>query len=184
MKIQAVKFYEKGFMTEPFAFGGEDGPDKFDASKKYRSCLQNYVIDTGSEVILVDTGLPVDFPETVPDEKTTIYLGKSIKPYMQALADLGYKPEQVNKILITHKHADHTGELKSFPNAKIYVNAEECDADELKGLSNIVPVQFTDGPYYNFPESQRLLTGFTISKPRDTPKVTASLLPKMTGYSI
>ena len=28
MKIQAVKFYENGFMTEPFAFGGEDGPDK------------------------------------------------------------------------------------------------------------------------------------------------------------
>ena len=83
MKIQAVKFYKNGFMTEPFAFGGEDGMEAFDAGKKYRSCLQNYVIDTGDEVILVDTGLPADFPEQVPDENTTIYLGDPIKPYMQ-----------------------------------------------------------------------------------------------------
>ena len=51
MKIQAVKFYKNGFMTEPFAFGGEDIMEAFDAGKKYRSCLQNYVIDTGNEVI-------------------------------------------------------------------------------------------------------------------------------------
>ena len=80
MKIQAVKFYKNGFMKQPFAFGGEEGTDKFDPNKKYRSCLQNYVIDTGSEVILVDTGLPADFPEQVPDETTAIYLGETIKP--------------------------------------------------------------------------------------------------------
>ena len=37
MKIQAVKFRIGGFMTQPFAFGGEDGADKFDAKIKYRS---------------------------------------------------------------------------------------------------------------------------------------------------
>ena len=31
MKIKAVKFNEKGFMTRPFALGGEDGMEKFDA---------------------------------------------------------------------------------------------------------------------------------------------------------
>ena len=137
MEIKAVKFRNNGFMTQPFAFGGEDGTDKFDANIKYRSGLQNYVIDTGTEVILVDTGLPLNTPEESPDETTMIYTGKDIKPYVVALADLGYKPEQVNKILITHKHSDHTGELKSFPNALIYVNAEECDADELKDINNI-----------------------------------------------
>ena len=49
---------------------------------------------------------------------------------MDAFKNLGYKPEQVTKILVTHKHPDHTGELKSFPNAKIYVNQEEMDAVE------------------------------------------------------
>ena len=49
---------------------------------------------------------------------------------MQALADLGYKPEQVSKILITHKHADHTGELRAFPNAQIICSAAEAEADD------------------------------------------------------
>ena len=66
-------------MTQPFAFGGEDGAEKFDANIKYRSGLQNYVIDTGDEVILVDTGLPADFPEQVPDENTSIYIGEPDK---------------------------------------------------------------------------------------------------------
>ena len=78
---------------------------------------------------------------------------------MDALAALGYKREQVTKILLTHKHADHSGELRSFPNAKIYVNAEEIGADELKDIPNIVPVKFTDGAYYNFPESQKIADG-------------------------
>ena len=159
MEIKAIKFRKDGFMTEPFAKGGEDGADKFDATKRYRSCLQNYLIDTGSEVILVDTGLPAGTPEEAPDENTPIYTGKDIQSYMEAFAASGYKPEQVSKILITHKHADHTGELKSFPNAEIYVNEEECGADELKGLNNIVPVKFTDGAYHNFPESQKIADG-------------------------
>ncbi len=70
-----------------------------------------------------------------------------------------FMPEKVTKILLTHKHSDHSGELRSFPNAKIYVNADEIGADELQGLDNIVPVQFTDGAYYNFPESQKITDG-------------------------
>ena len=72
MQIKAVKLYENGFMTRPFALGGEDGVDKFE-NIKYRSSLQNYLIDTGKEVILVDTGMPIETPDFVVDEKTTIY---------------------------------------------------------------------------------------------------------------
>ena len=48
---------------------------------------------------------------------------------MEAFAALVYKPEQVTKILLTHRHNDHSGELRSFPNAKIYVNKDEMDLD-------------------------------------------------------
>ncbi|MDD6185397.1 MAG: hypothetical protein PUB29_07215 [Bacteroidales bacterium] len=58
MEIKAVKFRKDGFYSQPFAFGGEEGMDKFDKNVRYRGSLQNYLIDTGSEVILVDTGLP------------------------------------------------------------------------------------------------------------------------------
>ncbi len=164
MIIKAVKFRKDGFYTQPFAFGGEEGMDRFDPQLRYRGSLQNYLIDMGDEVILVDTGLPAGTPEEVPDEKSLAFTGKDICSYMEALAALGYRPEQVTKILLTHKHADHSGELKSFPNAKIYVNADEVSAAELQGINNIVPVRFTNGAYYNFPESQKIAEGVTLIK--------------------
>ena len=162
MEIKAVKFRKDGFYGQPFAFGGEEGPEKFDPTVRYRGSLQNYLLDTGDEVILVDTGLPAGTPEEVPDENSPAYTGKDICSYMEAFAALGYKPEQVTKILLTHRHSDHSGELKSFPNAKIYVNADETSAAELQGLANIVPVTFTDGAYYNFPDSQIIIPGVRL----------------------
>ena len=162
--IKAVKFRKDGFYTQPFVFGGEEGADKFNPNIRYRGSLQNYLIDTGKEVILVDTGLPYGTPEEVPNEQSLLYTGKDICSYMDAFKALGYKPEQVTKILLTHRHADHSGELKSFPNAKIYVNEEETGAEELKGLNNIIPVKFTDGAYYNFPESQKITDGVFFIK--------------------
>ena len=164
MEIKAVKFRRDGFYSQPFAFGGEEGADSFDPAVRYRGSLQNYLIDTGSEVVLVDTGIPAGTPEESPDETSPIFTDRDICSYMEAFAALGYKPEQVTKILLTHRHADHSGELRSFPNAKIYVNEEELDAEELKGLPNLVPVRFTDGAYANFPESQRIAHGITFIK--------------------
>ena len=164
MIIKAVKFRKDGFYTQPFVFGGEEGPEKYDKNIRYRGSLQNYLIDTGDEVILVDTGLPAGTPEEVPDENSFAFTGKDICSYMEALDKLGYKPEQISKILLTHKHSDHSGELRSFPNAKIYVNKEEISADELQGIDNIIPVEFTDGAYYNFPESQKIADGIYYIK--------------------
>ena len=164
MEIKAVKFRTGGFYTQPFVFGGEEGAGKFDPKVRYRGSLQNYLIDTGDEVILVDTGIPAGTPEEAPDEKSILYTGKDICSYMEAFTALGYKPEQVTKILLTHKHNDHSGELRSFPNAKIYVNAAELSAEELQGVDNLVPVSFTDGAYYNFPESQKIQDGIYLIK--------------------
>ena len=164
MEIKAVKFRRDGFYTQPFAFGGEEGMDKFDPKIRYRGSLQNYLIDAGDEVILVDTGLPAGMPEEVPDESALAYTGKDICSYMEAFAALGYKPEQVTKIVLTHRHSDHSGELRSFPHAQIFVNADELGAAELQGIENIVPVTFTDGAYYTFPETQIIAPGVRMIK--------------------
>ncbi len=164
MEIKAVKFRKDGYYSQPFAFGGEEGTDKFDPKIRYRGSLQNYLIDTGDEVILVDTGLPAGTPEEKPDENTPAFTGKDICTYMDALDALGYQPEQVTKILLTHKHSDHSGELRSFPNAQIYVSEEELSAAELQGIPNLVPVKFTDGAYHNFPESQIIADGIRFVK--------------------
>ena len=39
------------------------------------------------------------------------------KNFWRLLEELGYKKENVSKILLTHKHSDHSGCLKDFPNA-------------------------------------------------------------------
>ena len=145
MIIKAVKFVEKGFYAQDFAFGGEGG--EVDGNVLYRGSLQNYVIDTGDDVILVDTGLPKEMPAGVWDGKATTYLGRWIEDYVSALKTAGYEPSQVTKIVLTHKHADHSGEVRSFPNAKFYVNRIEMETDEISALKDhpgITPVDFTD----------------------------------------
>ena len=104
MEIKAVKFRTDGFYSQPFAFGGEEGPDKFDKNIRYRGSLQNYLIDLGSEVILVDTGLPAGTPEESPDENSPAYTGRDICSYMEAFEKLGYRPEQVTAVILTHRH--------------------------------------------------------------------------------
>ena len=156
MKIQAVKLYKDGFMLRGFALSGEGAVN--DPDFRYRSSVQNFLIDTGSEVILVDTGLPKETPDMIPDDKTQIYLGSRILDYVSALKALGYAPEQVTKILVTHKHEDHTGELRSFPNAKIYVSETEADAMNLTG-ENVVRVKFESGAYHTFDASEKIVDG-------------------------
>lgn len=153
-----MKNYAGGFMTQAFAFGGEDGAENYDASVKYRASIQNYLIDTGDDVILVDTGIPADFPDPVLDENTPIFNGERVSDYVPALKELGYDVSDVTKILLTHKHADHSGEIDKFPNAKVYLSKTEAEAMELEG-DNIVPVEYKDGAYKNFPKAEKIVDG-------------------------
>ena len=99
MEIKAVKFRKDGFYSQPMVFGGEEGMDKFDKNVKYRGSLQNYLIDTGDCVLLVDTGLPLGTPEEVVDENTLAYTGKDTVDYITALHNAGYKEEDIDIIL-------------------------------------------------------------------------------------
>ncbi|MBR4384157.1 MAG: MBL fold metallo-hydrolase, partial [Selenomonadaceae bacterium] len=156
MKISAVKLYDGGFMMKSFACGG-GLPEGSIKEQKLRSSLQNYVIDTGNEVILVDTGFPAEenFPVT---KDSVITFGDKVNDYVDALKAAGYAPEQVTKILVTHKHADHTGELRHFPNAKIFISRIEADDMKLTG-DNVVRTDFTDGAYKNFDACQKIADG-------------------------
>lgn len=124
-------------MNQPFAFGGEEGKDAFDDQIIYRSSLQNYVIETDDEVILVDTGYENGFNAPAKRLGQPLYMGEKVADYMESLAELGYTPENVSKIVVTHKHGDHSGALKYFPDAKIYISGEDADALNLTG-ENII----------------------------------------------
>ena len=170
MEIKVVKLFEGGEFNEEFLFGGEN---KADGRKDvmYPGSLQNFLIDTGDEVILVDTG----FPAGTPFKGYT-----KIMDYVPALEALGYKPEQVSKILITHKHADHSGSIGNFPNAKIYIGPEDADAMKLTG-DNIVRVTYSDGAYHNFPESQKIADGIYFIKARGHTKGNSIVIAEKDG---
>ncbi len=81
--------------------------------------VNGYLINTGSKLVLVDTGAAALFGPT---------LGKLVANLKAA----GYQPEQVDEVYITHLHPDHVGGLlagdkPAFPNAT--VRADRHDAD-------------------------------------------------------
>ena len=86
-----------------------------------------YLINTGSKLVLVDTGAGALFGPTV---------GKLVANLKAA----GYQPEQVDEIYITHMHGDHVGGLvnngkRVFPNAT--VRAGKADADYWLSQANM-----------------------------------------------
>jgi glyoxylase-like metal-dependent hydrolase (beta-lactamase superfamily II) len=78
-----------------------------------------YLVNTGSKLVLVDTGAGAMFGPT---------LGKLVANMKAA----GYQPEQVDEIYMTHFHGDHAGGLVSqgklvFPNATVRADKAESD---------------------------------------------------------
>ena len=157
MEIKAIRMFDGGFMNQPFAFGGEEGREAFDDQIIYRSSLQNFLIDTGDEVILVDTGFKTGYTGPAKKLGAPLYMGAPVADYMASFEALGYKPEQVTKILITHKHNDHSDALQYFPNAKVYISPEDADALKLEG-ENIVRAEYGQ-PYHNFPNAMQVADG-------------------------
>ena len=47
-----------------------------------------------------------------------MWIGDKVATLKDALTKAGCKPEDITKIFVTHKHPDHTGELRMVPNAK------------------------------------------------------------------
>ncbi len=60
-----------------------------------------YLIDAHDDLTLIDTGLP----------------DRGAKVILQALQELGKKPEDIGHVLVTHCHADHSGGLAALKTA-------------------------------------------------------------------
>ena len=89
--------------------------------------VTGYLINTGSKLILMDTGAGNLFGPTLGN------FGNNLKA-------AGYRPEQVDEVYITHMHADHVGGLmagseRAFPNA--IVRADKRDADFWLSQANL-----------------------------------------------
>ena len=118
--------------AEEFAKASEEA---FIPADKVQFFFTPTVVNTGSEVVLFDTGLN---PEGITG----------------ALAEAGYTPDQIDKVVITHMHGDHIGGLigdsgATFANAAYMSGAAEnnhwssAENDTYKGKVAPLAEKFT-----------------------------------------
>lgn len=86
--------------------------------------IQPFLVETKSDLILIDTGLGYN------DENGNLILHENIKK-------AGYNPADVTKVLMSHLHFDHSGGMVkatngtlsvSFPNADYYIQRGEWES--------------------------------------------------------
>jgi N-acyl homoserine lactone hydrolase len=76
-----------------------------------------YLIKHGDDYLLWDTGHAMTAPNVAP--KVSL---------VDQLAKIDVKPDQIKYVGISHYHADHTGQIDSFPKATLLIGAKEWEA--------------------------------------------------------
>ncbi len=76
-----------------------------------------YLVNTGDRLVLIDAG-------------TGDFLGSEVGHLPAAIAAAGHGPDDIDAVILTHVHADHSGGLVKdgrpvFPNAVVHVNERE-----------------------------------------------------------
>ncbi|MFQ5531953.1 MAG: MBL fold metallo-hydrolase, partial [Candidatus Nanoarchaeia archaeon] len=115
-----------------------------------------YILKHNGKIIIIDTGSFANRPELKRD-----------------LKELNIRPENVDIVLLTHKHFDHDGNIKIFENAKIYGSKEDFKSDKIldvyklniKGLRVIKTPGHSRGSVcflLNTGEEKTLFSGDTI----------------------
>jgi glyoxylase-like metal-dependent hydrolase (beta-lactamase superfamily II) len=153
--------------------------------------INAYLINTGSHVVLIDTGAGELF-------------GATSGLLISNLRAAEYEPGQIDTILLTHIHADHSGGLsvggvRQFPNATVYVDKRDLEYfvtrkdtdDESETLRRQVnQSRATLGPYLKagkialVKENGVVIPGITsFSQPGHTPGHTAYLV-QSSGHTL
>ena len=89
--------------------------------------------ETNRGLLLVDTGPGLEDYARVPMMMRAMALVTKMpmdpsEAAIHRLADLGYNPEDVRDIVLTHMHFDHCGGLPDLPHATVHVHRREYEA--------------------------------------------------------
>ncbi|WP_233544118.1 MBL fold metallo-hydrolase [Salinisphaera sp. Q1T1-3] len=110
-----------------------------------RITLNAYLLETGQETILIDTGFgPLG--------------GGAGGRLFESLADAGHAPDDIDTVLITHMHPDHIGGLvdandqPTMPRARVLVPAGELDY-----WGGAIPADADDAQTQQFEAAHRVI---------------------------
>lgn len=102
------------------------------------------LVETDKGLILLDTGLGTEDYKN-PTWMTRLFKVITDMPYdpneaaVNRIRQIGYKPEDIKHIILTHMHFDHISGLPDFPHAKVHVHKREYDS-------------FSDGKFLHWDE--------------------------------
>ena len=113
------------------------------------------LVEDDRGLTLVDTGLGRDDlanPKRL-SMPFVVGMGPVLDPAETAVAQvgaLGFEPEDVRDIVLTHLDVDHAGGISDFPHARVHVFADELDAARRRRTGRekgrYVPAQWAHGP--------------------------------------
>lgn len=109
--------FECGTPQEPQAVNPQFSDTYSYGDLKLQFVFSCYLIKHGDEYMLWDTGHAMTMPKVAP--KVSL---------VDLLAKIDVKPDQIKYVGISHYHADHTGQIVSFPKATLLIGAREWDA--------------------------------------------------------
>lgn len=144
----------------------------FVGNPKMQTAVNAYLINTGTNLVLVDAGAAKLF-------------GPGLGYVIDNMKAAGYDPAQVDTVIVTHLHPDHIGGLgdpaspPTFPNATVFVSLTDHDfwmspqaataaTPEMQGFFKIAretaaPYQ-ARGKWRTFAEGSELLAGIRAVK--------------------
>jgi glyoxylase-like metal-dependent hydrolase (beta-lactamase superfamily II) len=118
------------------------------------------VIETGGELVVVDTGVGV--ADTANPKRFNAPTRALVRPkcdpaepLVRQMKERGLDPADARRIVVTHLDFDHAGGLGDFPEAEVHVFAPELAAaldPPLSQRPRYVPAQWSHGP--NWAEHQ------------------------------
>jgi glyoxylase-like metal-dependent hydrolase (beta-lactamase superfamily II) len=106
---------------------------QFQPADKIAGTVSAFLVNTGKQLVLVDTG------------SGGFWGGPALGHLTESLRAAGYRPEQVDLVLLTHLHADHVAGLRKpdgkrkFPNATISMLQADSDFWLSKEIASKAP---------------------------------------------
>lgn len=137
-----------------------------------QTAVNAYLISDGKQLILVDAGTGNVFGPT---------LGKIVENIKAA----GYKPEEVDTILLTHMHPDHMSGMvaadgkAAFPKAKVWASKADRDFWLNKEVANAAP----EGEKPFFKMAQDAVAPYEAKKAMNYFDAGSEVLPGITALS-